>query len=93
MEIVSTEPEDCLNFKGAHVHTSLKDNNKYVCWTGHVPTKSIALLLTKMWCIGSVYTICYGDSFDVVCGKHNVDLLDFTKMIEVLEKEYEIKLV
>jgi len=90
MEVLHTGLEGLEFFSKIHIHSSLKNNKKYVCWTGHVPTKSMALLITRMWCAGSIYTIEKGEDFGCLFERHGLDAMSLEKMIKTLEEEYNI---
>lgn len=90
IEIISMEIEQHANFSKVHIHTSLKNDKKYVCWTGHLPTKTQALLVAQMWCAGTIFTIENGEDFGLLFDRHKVDVMNFEKMIKLLEDEYKI---
>lgn len=90
MEVLYTGLEGLEFFSKIHIHSSLKNSKKYICWTGYVPTESMALSIARMWCAGSIYTIESGEDFVHLFDRHGLDFIDFEKMIEVLKTEYDI---
>jgi len=90
MEVVSTDLAELAHFGKVHIHTSLKTGKKCICWTGHLPTEEAAVLVTRMWCAGSVYTTDNGEDFGFLFEKHDIDVLDFKKMLDILGTEYHI---
>jgi len=90
MEVILKELEGLNHFEKIHIHISSKNGKKYICWTGQLMAESQAVLVAKMWCAGSVYTIIYGEDFVLLFERYNVNFEDFEKMIEILNNEFKI---
>ncbi len=46
-----------------HIHKNPITGKQFMCWTGHVPTITLARKVFEMWGVGMVYTMIHGLDF------------------------------
>lgn len=72
-----------------HYHTSLlKTGGDYICWTGHLPKFSHAMIIIENWTGGAVHAMETGIDFKETFQRHGSEIM---RMKDVMEKEYGIK--
>ncbi len=88
MELVSPNLEQHKYVKSIHIHTSLKNGKKFICWTLPVTDKHTFMSIILLWSLGTAYTMETGIDFQTLYEKHKIEMLDFKSMISVLKFVY-----
>lgn len=95
-ELEVLEPVDMGQTEHIHVHVSKKNERKFVCWSGHLPTLQHAKSVLWTWCLGTAYTMVTGENFVLVlnrvgedaffaetCADYEIDCVDDPSTIEL----------
>lgn len=63
MELVEIESWRPTNSSNLHIHQSKINGRQFVCWPKQIPSLAGAIMLFKVWCVGTIYTLETGNDF------------------------------